>query len=147
MAYVAYQQMRYDQALHLLQHVYDFSRNQIELLCSDVLTMKVMQRIGQGKSFFDARLRAQKRLSRILSEESNLTERQKRRLHYALTELHIVTSRYYFYLGQDSAARSEIREVAQSVNLETDTTHWLYYQYMIGSGGLVDGTPEEVTII
>lgn len=146
MAYVAYQQMRYDQTLHLLQHVYDFSRNQIELLCSDVLTMKVMQRIGQGKSFFDARLRAQKRLIRILSEESNLTERQKRRLHYALTELHIVTSTYYFYLGQDSAARSEIREAAQSVNLETDTTQWLYYQYMIGSGGLVDGTPEEVTI-
>ncbi|MBP5394261.1 MAG: DUF5112 domain-containing protein [Bacteroidaceae bacterium] len=146
MAYVAYQQMRYDQTLHLLQHVYGFSRNQLELLCADVLTMKVMQRIGRGKSFFDARLRAQRRLSRILSEESNLTERQKHRLHYALTELHIVASTYYYYLGQDSAARSEIQEAAQYVNLETDTTQWLYYHYMLGSGGLVDGTPEEVTI-
>ena len=146
MAYVAYQQMRFDQALHLLQHVYGFSHNQLELLCADVLTMKVMQRIGQGKSFFDARLRAQKRLSRILSEENNLTERQKHRLHYALTELHIVSSTYYYYLGQDSAARSEIQEAAQYVNLETDTTQWLYYHYMIGSGGLVDGTPEEMTI-
>lgn len=146
MAYVAYQQMRYDQTLHLLQHVYGFSRNQIELLCADVLTMKVMQRIGQGKLFFDARLRAQKRLSRILSEENTLTDRQKHRLHYALTELHIVTSTYYYYLGQDSAARSEIEQASQLVNLESDTTQWLYYQYMIGSGGLVDGTPEEVTI-
>lgn len=146
MAYVAYQQMRYDQSLHLLQHVYGFSRNQLELLCADVLTMKVMQRIGRGKSFFDARLRAQKRLSRILSEEDNLTERQNRRLHYALTELHIVASTYYYYLGQDSAAISEIQEAAQYVNLETDTTQWLYYYYMLGSGGLVDGTPEEVTI-
>lgn len=146
MAYVAYQQMRYDQSLHLLQHVYGFSRNQLELLCADVLTMKVMQRIGRGKSFFDARLRAQKRLSRILSEEDNLTERQNRRLHYALTELHIVASTYYYYLGQDSAAISEIQEAAQYVNLETDTTQWLYYHYMLGSGGLVDGTPEEVTI-
>ena len=146
MAYVAYQQMRYDQSLHLLQHVYGFSRNQLELLCADVLTMKVMQRIGRGKSFFDARLRAQKRLSRILSEEDNLTERQNRRLHYALTELHIVASTYYYYLGQDSAAISEIQEAVQYVNLETDTTQWLYYHYMLGSGGLVDGTPEEVTI-
>ena len=145
-AYVSYQQMRYDQSLHLLQHVYGFSRNQLELLCADVLTMKVMQRIGRGKSFFDARLRAQKRLSRILSEEDNLTERQNRRLHYALTELHIVASTYYYYLGQDSAAISEIQEAAQYVNLETDTTQWLYYHYMLGSGGLVDGTPEEVTI-
>ena len=146
MAYVSYQQMRYDQALHLLQHVYGFSHNQLELLCADVLTMKVMQRIGRGKSFFDARLRAQKRLSRILSEENSLTERQKHRLHYALTELHIVASTYYYYLGQDSAARSEIQEAAQYVNLETDTTQWLYYHYMMGSGGLVEGDPEEVTI-
>ncbi|MBO7119967.1 MAG: DUF5112 domain-containing protein [Bacteroidaceae bacterium] len=146
MAYVAYQQMRYDQALHLLQRISGFSRNQLELLCADVLTMKVMQRIGHGKSFFDARLRAQKRLSRILSEEDNLTERQKHRLHYALTELHIVASTYYYYLGQDSAARSEIQDAAQYVNLETDTTQWLYYHYMLGSGGLVDGSPDEVTI-
>ena len=146
MAYVSYQQMRYDQTLHLLQHVYRFSRNQLELLCADVLSMKVMQRIGRGKSFFDARLRAQKRLSRILSEENTLTERQKHRLHYALTELHIVASTYYYYLGQDSAARSEIQEAAQYVNLETDTTQWLYYHYMMGSGGLIDGNPEEVTV-
>ena len=146
MAYVAYQQMRYDQALHLLRKVYASSRNQLELLCADVLRMKVMQRIGLGKSFFNSRLRAQKRLNRILSEESSLTERQKRRLHYALTEFHIVASTYYFYLGQDSAARHEIQEAAQFVNLEADTTQWLYYHYMMGSGGLVEGTLEEVTI-
>ena len=146
MAYVAYQQMRYDQALHLLKHVYCFSHNQIELLCADVLTMKVMQRIGQGKSFFDARLRAQKRLSRILSEENSLTDRQKHRLHYALTEFHIVASTYYYYLGQDISARQEIEDAAKEVNLETDTTQWLYYHYMMGSGGLVEGDMEEVTI-
>ena len=146
MAYVAYQQMRYDQALYLLQKVHDHSRNQLELLCADVLRMKVMQRIGRGKSFFDSRLRAQKRIRRILSEESNLTERQRHRLHYALTEFHIVASTYYFYLGQDDAARREIDDAAQYVNLQTDTTQWLYYHYMLGSGGLVEGTPEEVVV-
>ena len=146
MAYVAYQQMRYDQALYLLQKVHDHSRNQLELLCADVLRMKVMQRIGRGKSFFDSRLRAQKRIRRILSEESNLTERQRHRLHYALTEFHIVASTYYFYLGQDDAARREIDDAARYVNLQTDTTQWLYYHYMLGSGGLVEGTPEEVVV-
>ena len=146
MAYVAYQQMRYDRALHLLQHVYGFSHNQLELLCADVLTMKVMQRIGRGKSFFDARLRAGKRLQRILSEENSLSDRQKHRLHYALTEYHIVASTYYYYLGQDASAREEIQEAAQYVNLETDTTQWLYYNYMIGSGGLAEGDSMEVTI-
>ena len=146
MAYVCYQQMRYDQTLHLLQKIYGFSRNQLELLCADVLTMKVMQRIGRGKPFFDSRLCAQKRISRILSEESNLTERQKLRLHYALTEFHIVASTYYYYLGQDSAARREIQDAAKYINLETDTTQWLYYHYMLGSGGLVEGTLEEVTV-
>ena len=146
MAYVAYQQMRYDQALYLLQKVHDTSHNQLELLCADVLTMKVMQRIGRGKSFFDSRLRAQKRLRRILSEESSLTERQRHRLHYALTEFHIVASTYYYYLGQDVAAQNEIQEAARYVNLETDTTQWLYYHYMLGSGGLIEGTPEEITV-
>ena len=146
MAYVAYQQMRYDQTLHLLQKVHDQSRNQLELLCADVLKMKVMQRIGHGKSFFDSRLRAGKRIRRILSEETRLTERQRHRLHYALTEFHIVASTYYYYLGQNVAAQDEIQKAAQYVNLETDTTQWLYYHYMLGSGGLVQGTPEEVTI-
>ena len=146
MAYVAYQQMRYDQALYLLRKVRAFSRNQLELLCADVLTMKVMQRIGEGKAFFDARLRAQKRLRRILPEEGSLSLRQKRRLHYALTELHIVASTYYYYLGQDEAARQEIGQSAQYIKLETDTTQWLYYHYMLGSGGLVVGTPDEVTL-
>ena len=146
MAYVCYQQMRYDQALYLLRKVHAPSRNQLELLAADVLTMKIMQRIGHGKAFFDNRLRARKRLSRILSEENGLTPRQQHRLHYALTEFHIVASTYYYYLGQDSAARSEIQDAALHVNLETDTTQWLYYHYMMGSGGLGEGTPEEVTV-
>lgn len=146
LAYASYQQMRYDQALSFLQELYGFSRNQLELLCADVLTMKIMQRIGRGKSFFDSRLHAQKRLKRILSEENSLTNRQRHRLHYALTEFHIVASTYYYYLGQDSAARREIEDAAQHVKLETDTTQWLYYHYMVGSGGLVEGTPEEVTV-
>ena len=52
MAYVCYQQMRYDRALQLLRKIKGISHNQLELLCADVLTMKVMQRIGRGKSFF-----------------------------------------------------------------------------------------------
>lgn len=144
-AYVCYQQMRYDQALHFIARIRQFSRNQIELLCADVLAMKIMQRTGDGKAFFDYRLSAAKRLRRILSEQNALTPHQRRRFHYAVTEYHIVGSTYYYYLGQDSAARSEIRQAAQYVSLPADTAQWLYYHYMIGSGGLSEGSPDEVT--
>ena len=146
MAYVAYQQMRFDQALHLLHKLHRSSRNQLELLCADVLEIKVMQRIGQGKDFFDSRLRAQRRLHRILGELETLTPRQQHRLLFAQSELHIVASTYYYYIGQDSLSRQEIGEAAGCIDLGTDTVQWLYYHYMLGSGGLVDGTPEEVTL-
>lgn len=145
-AYAAYQQMRFEQALHLIGRIYRGSSNQLELLCADVLRMKVMQRIGQGKAFFDSRLRAQSRLRRILSEKASLSPRQQRRLLYAQSELHIVASTYYYYLGQDSLSRQEIDAAADCIDLEADTAQWLYYHYMLGSGGLVDGSPEEVTL-
>lgn len=145
-AYVAYQQMRFEQALHLIDRIHRGSSNQLELMCADVLRMKVMQRIGQGKAFFDSRLRAQNRLRRILSEKASLTPRQQRRLLYAQSELHIVASTYYYYLGQDSLSRLEIDAAAGCIDLKADTAQWLYYHYMLGSGGLVDGSPEEVTL-
>lgn len=146
MAYVAYQQMRYDQALHLVQEVQEGSRNQLEKLCADVMTMKVMQRIGHGKAFFDSRLRAGQRLRRILSEQDDITPHQRQRLHYAATEFRIIGSTYYYYLGQEEAARREIGLAAEDVDLQTDTTQWLYYHYMLGSGGLTEGSREEVTV-
>ena len=140
LAYIYYQQMKYDHSIRLLKKVIKHSRNQIELLCADVMMMKVMQRIGNGYEFFKCRNRALNRLSRINENETGLTERQLQRVYYATTELHIVSSTYYYYLGQDSLANSEISLISDQIKLDKDTTQYLYYHYMLGSGGLLKGS-------
>ena len=146
LAYVYYQQMKYDHSLRLLRKVLNQSRNQIELLCSDVMMMKVMQRIGNGYEFFRCRNRAQNRLARINECLGELTERQIRRVYYANTELHIISSTYYYYLGQDSLANVEINSISDYIKLDKDTTQFLYYNYMLGSGGLLKGNPTNVKL-
>ena len=146
LAYVAYQQMHYDQSLHILDHVYRGSVNQIELLCADVLEMKVAQRVGMGRRFFDSRIRALKRLKRIDEEIDKITENQRNRIEYARTELHIICSTYYFYLGQPEPAIKEIQAIDDDISLPNDTTQWLNYHYMLGSGGLIQGDSIDITL-
>lgn len=146
LAYVYYQQMKYDHSIRLLRKVYKQSRNQIELLCSDVMMMKVMQRIGNGYEFFKCRNRALNRLARINESKNDLTEHQLRRVYYANTELHIVSSTYYYYLGQDSLANKEINAISDYIKLDKDTTQYLYYHYMLGSGGLLKGDISDVRL-
>ena len=146
LAYVYYQQMKYDHSIRLLRKVLKHSRNQIELLCSDVMMMKVMQRVGNGYEFFKCRNRALKRLARINESFDDLTERQLKRVYYANTELHIVSSTYYYYLGQDSLAKEEINSISEDIRLDKDTTQFLYYHYMLGSGGLLKGNPTDVLL-
>lgn len=146
LAYFYYQQMKYDQSVRLLRKVMDTSRNQIELLCSDVMMMKVMQRIGNGYEFFKCRNSALNRLARINESLNSLTEHQLRRVYYANTELHIVSSTYYYYLGQDSLANEEINAISDYIKLDKDTTQFLYYHYMLGSGGLLKGNKTDVKL-
>ena len=146
LAYIYYQQMKYDHSIRLLRKVLQQSRNQIELLCSDVMMMKVMQRVGNGYDFFKSRNRALKRLARINECIDDLTERQLSRVYYANSELHIVSSTYYYYLGQDSLANAEISSIADYIKLDKDTTQYLYYHYMLGSGGLLKGNPTDVKL-
>ena len=70
LAYVAYQQMRYGNSIDYLDKIYRKSGNQVELLCADVMYMKVAQRTGQGLMFFKHRNTALRRLERLAEEES-----------------------------------------------------------------------------
>ena len=146
LAYFYYQQMKYDHSIRLLKIVLKQSRNQIELLCSDVMMMKVMQRIGNGYEFFKCRNRALNRIARINESLNDLTEHQLHRVYYAKTELHIVSSTYYYYLGQDSLANEEINAISDYIKLDKDTTQYLYYHYMLGSGGLLKGNKSDVKL-
>ena len=138
-SYVAYQQMDFDKAIDLLSQVTHASRNQFHLLSAHVLYMKIAQRVGDGESFFRHRSRALSILERINENHEELTEHYQRMVTYARSELHIVSSTYYYYLGQDSAAIREIDEAFEYARDGRDTAQWLNYNYMVGSGGLVRG--------
>lgn len=146
LAYVAYQQMRYGSSIACLDRIYSKSRNQVELLCADVMYMKVAQRTGQGMLFFKHRNKALTRIERLMEDINVLSDLQKDRLVYARSELHIISSTYYYYYGQEEKAIAEISQTYLDPALSSDTAQWLYYKYMLGSGGLIKGTKKEVAL-
>ncbi len=144
LAFTRYHKMDYDGALLLCDTVYLLSHNQVVLLCADVMRMKVTQRIGDGGRFYQARSSAQRRLKRIAEEADQLSSLDKRGYIYGETEFHIISSTYHYYQEQDSLSRAELASIQTLIDEHTDTTQWVNYLYMMGSGGMVDGTYEEV---
>ena len=146
-AFVLYQQMKFDDALDLLSVIEKTSRNQFLLLATHILQMKVAQRVGDGESFFAYRSRSRQILDRIEEGFEPVSSHYAAMVNHAFSELHIVSSTYYYYLGLDSAAQAEIQQAYDYVKDSRDTAQWLNYNYMLGSGGLVEGTPAEVTVV
>ena len=145
-AFVAYQQMNFDMAQNILSQVRKNTRNQYIHLCADVLLMKIAQRIGDGETFFKCKNRATKILNRIGEGNEEVEERYQRLVNYASSELHIVSSTYYYYLGLDSAAIDEISLAYPPIQDGRDTAQWINYNYMLGSGGLMIGDSLEVCL-
>lgn len=144
-AFVLYQQMRFTKALEDLRKIDSLTNNQVELLCADVLRMKITQRTGELRIFYRAWHSAEKRLSRIDEEFHLLSRHHQDRVLYARTEMHIIASTYYFYVQQDSASRAEIMEVQKYMLMPRDTAQWCNYMYMLGAGGMLVGDSVSVT--
>lgn len=147
LVYVDYQQMDFSSAFAKLDSVSQLTSNQIILLVSDVLGMKINQRIGDGTAYFESRNRAMKRLARAQEEYDLLSANDRRDFFFARTEYHIISSTYCYYQDQEQQAIDEMAAIAEDfAQIPTDTTQWLYYNYMMGSGGLITGTPEDVAV-
>ena len=144
-AFVKYQQMRYTEALKLLDRIDSLTNNQVELLCADVLRMKISQRTGELRTFYRAWHNAELRLGRIDEELHLLSSHLSDRVLYARTEMHIIASTYYFYTHQDSASRKELKNVEPYMMLPRDTAQWSNYMYMVGAGGVLTG--DSVTVL
>lgn len=142
--YVDYQQMNFASAFVKLDSVKQHTSNQIILLVSDVLRMKINQRIGDGTSYFESRISAQKRMKRVEEEFDYLNSMDRHDYFFARTEFHIISSTYCYYQDQQQQAIEEMDAIANDFTVVTDSTQWLYYHYMMGSGGLIKGKPEEV---
>ncbi len=138
-AFVWYQRMLFSRAMEELNSVDSVTTSQVELLCADVMRMKIAQRTGELRMFYRAWHRAERRLMRIDEELDFLSQHHKDRVLYARTEMHIITSTYYYYTSQPTASREAIHQLDSYMQLPRDTAQWCNYMYMLGDGGMLEG--------
>ena len=145
MAFVSLAKMRYQEAYRQLDSIPLLSDNQIELLIADIQQMRLCQRVSRNKDFYEYYENARRSLRRIEEESVNLTPRMRQRMIYARSELAIVASTYYYYIGLEKASIEALETIKNDPELEKDTAQYLNYLYQIGAGGIItQGTKEEV---
>ena len=143
-AFVSIIRMDYELAQRQLDSVLAITDNQVELMIAEVQHMRLCQRKSDNRAFYEFRERAMTCLNRINEERNHLSEHLLRRLIYAESELAIVNSTYYYYVGLE---RQSI-DALQALNVDAvrrDTAQYLNYLYNVGAGGiLTEGTPEQI---
>ena len=133
------------EAYRQLDSIPMLSDNQIELLIADIQQMRLCQRVSRNKDFYEYYENARRSLRRIEEESVNLTPRMRQRMIYARSELAIVASTYYYYIGLEKASIEALETIKNDPELEKDTAQYLNYLYQIGAGGIItQGTKEEV---
>ena len=143
LAFVRIARMQYEEARQMLDLISQTTDNQLELLISYIQQMRLCQRMSSNRAFYDYREQAMSALRRIQEERSTLNDRQQQRLVYAESELAIVTSTYYYYIGLERQSAQALD--AMPVELERDTAQYLNYLYNVGSGGMITtGTQDEI---
>ncbi len=144
LAFVYMVRMEYQRADSLLQEIISTTDNQIELLVAEVQQMRLCQRRSQNRSFYEHRELAQTHLLRITEEHSQLSERQRRRVEYAKSEMAIVTSTYYYYVGLERQSVDAMRQLNLDA-IRPDTAQYLNYLYNVGAGGiLTSGSSQQI---
>ena len=128
--------MKYDVAESCLNEIPQLTDNQIELLIGYVQQMRLCQRRSRNKDFYDYRERAITCQQRINEERDLLSEHQQRRLLYAETELAIVTSTYFYYIGLEQQSIDALMAI-DADDVKQDTAQFLNYLYNVGAGGIL----------
>ena len=145
LAFVHISRMDYAEARRMLDSVYVCTDNQIELLIAYIQQMRLCQRESRNKDFYDYQEKASRSLKRINEERPFLDEHQQRRMVYAESEFCIVTSTYYYYVGQMQASAEALNRIDPNGEIQKDTAQYLNYLYQIGAGGVIDtGTKEDI---
>ena len=144
LAFVSMVHMDYEQAEQQLQEAIRISDNQIELLVAEIGYMRLCQRRSDNRAFYEHRELAQQHLNRINEERSHLSERLQLRMVYAESEMAIVNSTYYYYVGLERQSVQALDELDKDA-VRRDTAQYLNYLYNVGAGGiLTEGSPEEI---
>ena len=144
LAFVSLVSMNYAEADSLLAEAIALTDNQVELLVCYVQQMRLCQRRSENRQFYECREQAVKALARINEERNQLSERQRKRLAYAESEMAIVTSTYYYYVGLERQSVEALQQL-NTDEVRHDTAQYLNYLYNIGAGGvLTEGSPEQI---
>lgn len=144
-AFVSIAKMQYDLAERQLDSILHITDNQVELLVMDIQQMRLCQRQSKNKDFYTFRESALRRMKRIQEEESSLDSHLLKRMIYARSELNIVTSTYYYYVGLDQQSAEALLEIDPYGEVLKDTAQLLNYLYNVGAGGvIIEGTQEEI---
>ena len=144
-AFVSIVRMDYEMAKQQLDSVVALTDNQVELLVADIQNMRLCQRQSHNKDFYTYRESALSRNKRIGEEEGALNEHQRERMVYARSELAIVTSTYYYYVGLDQQSAEALDSIDPNGEILGDNAQLLNYLYNIGAGGIISyGTQEEI---
>lgn len=145
LAFVAIAKMDYVAADSLLSLIPYETDNQIELLIGYVQQMRLCQRRSRNKDFYDYREKALDALKRVNEERKQLSQQQTMRLLYAESELAIVTSTYYYYVGLEQQSVEALMAIDAN-DVRRDTAQYLNYLYNVGAGGIItEGTTEEIS--
>lgn len=146
MGFCAFMRMNFEKSASLFRQALKEGNNEIEHLISDIGMMKICQRTSMNKEFYDYRNSALRRLKRIREDEALISDaHEKMRLNYAISEFHIVSGIYFYYLEQRKESLQSINSITPEV-LKNDTAQSLYYEYMRGSGGMYDAPTREQVI-
>jgi signal transduction histidine kinase len=144
LAFISLVSMNYAEADSLLDEAIALTDNQVELLVCYVQQMRLCQRRSENRQFYEWREQAVSALKRINEERSQLSEHQRKRLAYAESEMAIVTSTYYYYVGLERQSVEALRQL-NADEVRHDTAQYINYLYNIGAGGvLTEGTPEQI---
>lgn len=108
LAFVEYMRMDYDRARSLYEQSNKITHSELVRLMNDIGMMDICYITAQNKEFHEYRGAAERRIKRIEEAEDELTDIQLRRLNYARSEYHILSSKYYTNMWQGVEADSEL---------------------------------------
>ena len=140
LGFCAFMQMDFERAEKIYKEVYGLTKNELELLIADIGLMKIYQRTGMNKEYYDYRNSAVRRMKRIREDSTVFTDKYEMlRVNFAFTEFFIVSAVYYYYLQQRPEAMASLDKIPQDESLRADTSQYLYFHYIKGSASLCDG--------
>lgn len=139
LAFVNLSRMKYKLAESQLDSVSKVTNNQIELLIADVQMMRLCQRKSNNKDFYDYSQSALTKINRIISEGTEYSDHEIKRIVYARTEYDIIASTYYYYVGLEKQSQEALNDIDPNGDINRDTAQILNYYYNIGAGGIITG--------